>query len=194
MCQKEGIPRGKASLSIAIELIASLTAGLLVFVVSLLFWSDVNGLANNMVFLLFIPLGLVLLHPAIFKKAIRVVSRKMKVESKEMDVRYMDMLLFLFYQSILWTLYGLSMVLLVSSFYAVDFSLAPVMIGIFSVSWVIGFLSFITPSGIGVREGVTAFLLSFFMPASIAIIISLAARVWLTLIEAVSILIFLKFR
>jgi glycosyltransferase 2 family protein len=194
LCEKDSVPKAKASLSIAIEIIASLTAGLVVFFVSLLFWPDMKGLSGMMAFLLLIPVGMALLHPSIFSRAIRVASKKMNVKSAESDIRYKDTLLFLSYQSALWTLYGLSMVLMISSFYPLDFSLAPIVIGVLSLSWVVGFLSFITPSGIGVREGVTSLLLSLFMPPSIAIIISLAARVWLTLIEAVAILIFLKFK
>jgi uncharacterized membrane protein YbhN (UPF0104 family) len=194
MCQKENVPKAKVSLSIAIEIIASITAGLLVFLVSIAFWPDMKGLENIVAFLLLIPLGLVLLHPSIFKRAIRMASKKMKVKSMEDDIRYKNIIFFLFAYGVLWVMYGLSMMLLINSFYSVDFTLTPVIIGIFSISWVVGFLSFITPNGIGVREGMTTFLLSFFMPVSVAILISLAARVWLTMIEAVSILIFLKFR
>ena len=62
-------------------------------------------------------------------------------------------------------------------------SLLPVLAGIVNVSATVGFLVLIAPSGLGVREGVLAFLLSLYLPAPVAVTISLASRVWLTLAE-----------
>ncbi|MBI5034483.1 MAG: flippase-like domain-containing protein [Chloroflexi bacterium] len=42
----------------------------------------------------------------------------------------------------------------------------------------IGYASFITPSGLGFREGVLAWMLGSFMPAPVAVVLSLAARLW----------------
>lgn len=50
-------------------------------------------------------------------------------------------------------------------------------ISFFIFSFLAGFLSFITPSGLGVREAVTAYGLSFFIPPSIAAIAAIFARI-----------------
>lgn len=49
---------------------------------------------------------------------------------------------------------------------------------IYPVAYAIGFVSFITPSGFGVREGVLVLLLAPFMPTSVATVIALAMRLW----------------
>ena len=48
--------------------------------------------------------------------------------------------------------------------------------GMFAVAWVAGFLSPVTPSGVGVMEGGPTFLLSFHIPFHVATIIALWTR------------------
>lgn len=55
--------------------------------------------------------------------------------------------------------------------------------GVFIASWLIGYLSFITPSGIGIREAVLVFLLAPFMTAPQAILIAVFSRVVSVVVE-----------
>ena len=70
---------------------------------------------------------------------------------------------------------GSGFFLLCAGFYPVSWHNMLPFAGIFSLSWVIGFLAFITPSGLGVREGAMALLLAPFIPAPFPAIIALAA-------------------
>jgi hypothetical protein len=70
----------------------------------------------------------------------------------------------------------------------------PGAIGLYNGAWAVGFLSLITPGGLGVREGAMAFLLKYFIPVPLAVIISILARLWITLFEVLVALIGLKFR
>jgi len=82
--------------------------------------------------------------------------------------------------SVSWLIYSLSFLLLVS---AVDISLLHMnvleLMSINALAWFIGFISFVTPSGSGVREWVMIFALENFMHIvpQIAIIIALLARI-----------------
>jgi hypothetical protein len=58
-----------------------------------------------------------------------------------------------------------------------------VAIGICAAGYVGGFLAFISPGGLGVRESLYAVLLGPYVPASVALAVALLNRVWLTLIE-----------
>lgn len=49
--------------------------------------------------------------------------------------------------------------------------------GIFAVAWVAGFLSPVAPSGLGVMEGSSTFLLSRHCPVHVAAVIALWTRV-----------------
>lgn len=65
---------------------------------------------------------------------------------------------------------------------------------LYSISWIGGYLSFFSPGGIGVAEGITAYLLSFYVPLSIASFIALSLRVIVTIMEIVIFLFLLKFK
>lgn len=58
--------------------------------------------------------------------------------------------------------------------------LAPPLILAYPIAYAIGFLSFITPSGFGAREGAFVLLLTPGMDAGVVTVIALAMRVWTT--------------
>ncbi len=64
--------------------------------------------------------------------------------------------------------------------------LAPHLIAAYPIAYAIGFISFITPSGIGVREGAFYLLLAPIAGAGAATMLGLAMRVWTTLGELVA--------
>lgn len=59
-----------------------------------------------------------------------------------------------------------------------SFALAPLLIAAFPIASIIGFLSFITPSGFGVREGAFYLLLTPQIAGSVVTVIALGIRVW----------------
>jgi hypothetical protein len=62
----------------------------------------------------------------------------------------------------------------------------PICIGIYALGWDIGFISFITPSGLGFREGAIALLFAFSLPAlpaALGYVIALLSRLVSTLAE-----------
>ena len=64
--------------------------------------------------------------------------------------------------------------------------LAPHLIAAYPIAYAIGFLSLITPSGIGVREGAFYLLLAPIVGGGPATVVALAMRVWTTLGELVA--------
>ncbi len=64
--------------------------------------------------------------------------------------------------------------------------LTPHLIAAYPIAYAIGFISFITPSGIGVREGAFYLLLAPIAGAGAATMLGLAMRVWTTLGELVA--------
>ena len=67
-----------------------------------------------------------------------------------------------------------------------DITDVAVVSGVFLVSWLVGYLSFITPSGLGVREAVLAFLLAPFMGAGAAVLLAVLSRAVMILIEVIA--------
>ena len=79
---------------------------------------------------------------------------------------------------LLWAFLGIAFFLFIKSLYAVSTSQLLVVTGTYAVAWSIGFLSVITPSGLGVREGVLSLLLTSVLPPATATLIALLSRLW----------------
>ena len=56
-------------------------------------------------------------------------------------------------------------------------------LGALSVAWIVGCYTFISPGGLGVREGVLYFILSRTFSPELSLTIPIILRVWLTLYE-----------
>jgi len=80
---------------------------------------------------------------------------------------------------------GLAFCVLASSFYPISGSQIPSIAGALAAAVLIGFLTPIAPSGLGVREGVLSWLLSSTLPGSIALMLAVLSRAWLTVGEAI---------
>ena len=178
----------KEKVSKLIVLIANITQllvytlyGLLVFIAFYFFYLG-SKLAIQKVALIFIFCTCVfILHPKIFSKVVNLISYKLKGERINVSYNYPDLI----YLSVLcvvdWLIFGVGLYFLINSFYSVSINLIPIFTGAFAISWILGIYIFITPDGLGIREGVQSYLLSFFIPLPIAIIFSLFTRVWSTI-------------
>lgn len=79
---------------------------------------------------------------------------------------------------LLWMCQGLAFFLFINSLFPVPFSQLYPISGAYTLAWLIGFLSIVTPGGLGVREGILTLLLSSYMPAAQAMLCVLLYRVW----------------
>ena len=86
---------------------------------------------------------------------------------------------------LLWICQGLAFFLFVKSLAPVAWSDAGPLTACFALAWFIGFLSFLTPSGLGIREGLLGLLLANYMPAPQATFVALLCRVWMLSAEIV---------
>ncbi len=192
--KKSGIPYFKTLLSFALEMGINSMAGLFVFIFSIPFFLETEIFLKIVPLFVFIPIGLVLMHPKIANKIINFGLKILKKPKVKIRMKYKDMLKLVLLYSIFWLIMGLAFYFLINSIYPIGFSKILVVAGIYSIAWVAGFLFIIAPSGIGVREGIIAGLLSMFMPLPIAIIISIVARIWTTIGEALLALVVLKIK
>ncbi len=192
LAQKEGVEKPAGFFSILIEVLANLVAGILVFFLTLPFL-NFSKLPNNIYLsFFFLPLGLVFLHPKVFSRLLNFGLRILKKKSIEIELKYSLILSVVFFYFILWFLVGFSLFLLSKSIYPLGWGMLLPFTAIYAISWVIGFLSFITPAGLGVREGVFTFLLSAYVPVPIAIILSILTRVVITVAEVAAALFLVK--
>jgi uncharacterized membrane protein YbhN (UPF0104 family) len=82
-----------------------------------------------------------------------------------------------------WVLTGLAFALLVRSIFALAASAVPLAVAGYAAGYAVGFLSLLTPAGLGVREGVLALALAPVMPAGPALVVALVSRLWMMVFE-----------
>jgi uncharacterized membrane protein YbhN (UPF0104 family) len=192
---KYGVSRPVAFASMAIELITKLAAGLLVFSISLLFWQDFGKVSSLLQGSLLDILGIasiialfISLHPRILKGVLNWALRRLKREPIELTLRYSDILFITLAWCASWFVAGTAFyVLLLALWPSAPIVAWPVCIGIYAIAWDLGFVSFITPSGLGIREAaiVALFALALPLPTGLASIMALLSRLVSTIAEAV---------
>lgn len=80
---------------------------------------------------------------------------------------------------LLWCCQGLAFFLFVRSFVPIVWTDIGSFTASYAFAWIVGFLSFLTPGGLGVREGLLGLLLSSYMSISEATLVALLCRVWM---------------
>jgi hypothetical protein len=92
--------------------------------------------------------------------------------------------------ALVWLMGGLILFLMVRSIYGLDWAALPVIVQIWVASGLVGYLSFFIPVGLGLSDVSMAVLLALVVPLSVALIIVLLIRLWLTLNELLWALVF----
>ncbi|HEV7129283.1 MAG TPA: lysylphosphatidylglycerol synthase domain-containing protein [Ktedonobacterales bacterium] len=195
--ERRGVPRVTGLASMTLELATKITSAALVFAASLLFWTDLHGLASSLpsglplvLGLLGVPVLLIGLHPRLLTATLNAGLRLLKKPPVAFTLRYRDVLLITLCWAASWVVAG-------AGFYFVVLALAPaplsivafvIATGIYAIGWDIGFVSFITPSGLGFREAAVALLLGLAGLApglAVPLVIALVARLLSTGAELV---------
>jgi len=196
---KYGVSRPIAFASMTIELITKLAAGAFIFAVSLLFWGSIGNVRTLLVgksliiglSLLLLASLFVLLHPRVLNGLLNTALRLLKREPIVLTLRYSDILLVTLAWCTSWIVAGSAFFVLTLALWpTLPLAALPICIGIYAIAWDIGFLSFITPSGLVFREvtigGLFALSLAM-LPLTLGPIIAVLSRVVSTAAEMVCI-------
>lgn len=137
------------------------------------------------IYLSFLPVVLFLIYiPNFYSVFQKIITRFSPggFDKTPYPYRKFEMQIIVFYYALVWLLMGSGFTLLVKSVFPGDYSYL-YLSTVFTVSWIIGFISLLSPSGIGVRESIMILLLSEIMPITEASIIAIISRIWFTGIE-----------
>jgi uncharacterized membrane protein YbhN (UPF0104 family) len=192
---KYGVSRPVAFASMTIELVTKLAAGILVFSASLLFWRDSAAVGSLLHGPLVDILGvasilalLIVLHPRVLNGLLNLALRSLKRDPVQLTLRYSDILFVTLAWCASWIVAGCAFyILLLALWPGAPLVALPICIGIYALAWDIGFVSFFTPSGLGVREAaiVGLFALALPLPAGMATVMALLSRFVSTIAEVV---------
>jgi uncharacterized membrane protein YbhN (UPF0104 family) len=134
--------------------------------------------------------GVIAMHPGILGRILRWIAARLGRPEIAWHYRYRTVLALLFLYSVTTMIAGLSLVAIVNGLTIIGFITFPLIIGSAAFAWAAGYLSIVTPSGLGVREGVLAGLLAMILPLPVAIVASLLFRLVTTLGEVLSLCVF----
>lgn len=177
--KKNGISEHKVVINAVLETILAVLSALLMLSVSLTFIQHEPLPTQLYLVLILIPLCFVVLQPSIFTRVMNWGLVRFKLEPISFHLYYTRLLELLGLYCFNWFLQGLSFYLLVKSFYGlIGFQLVLPLSGLHALAWVIGFLSFVTPGGLGVREGALSLFLNPLLPPAVGIVAVLLLRVW----------------
>jgi hypothetical protein len=167
--EQKGVPKPIGFASMVIELATKITSAALVFAFSLFFWQDTSGLLSGVprsAFIvaggLLVPMLLLGLYPPLLQGLLNAGLRKVKRQPVQLPLRYGDVLLIALCWGLSWLVAGLGFYFVILALVSTPLPTmsVPLCIGIYALVWDIGFLSFVTPSGLGVREAATVILLT----------------------------------
>ena len=168
------------------ETVTLIMATMILFLASLFFLEGTPSLSFGIppagLILLFL-LGLLFLHPKILQRIMNVVLGRLRRKPLSLSISYLSVLWILAVCVLSWVIGGVGFYLFVRSVFPVDPRYLLFLTGALAISSTLGLIVLFAPSGLGVREGVLVYLLSSIMPSSVAVILSVLTRLWMTFIE-----------
>ncbi len=186
LCRRKGILARTTLASMVYENALILISALLIAAATVPLWPPFEYKNYALLLVVLAPVGLALLHPAIFRKASNAALRRAGREPLAATLPFGRVMILLVYYVGGWLLLGLAFAALAASVAPVPFASVALLVGGYAFAWEVGFLSFVTPSGLGVKEGVLFVILALIFPAPVAAALTVLSRLWQTLAEVVS--------
>lgn len=177
LAEKEGVPRMVGAISVGVESVMVLLGALIVSSLGLFGWKDAP---LWYLLVLLVAIMALVLRPQILLRSLNWLLVRLKRKPLDVQLTARDMLLLLPSFVLNWALYGVLCWALVASLIPdLPLSSMPLVAGIFTAAWQLGYLTPV-PQGVGVREGVLVALLSSLVgiPVPVATAAALLARVW----------------
>lgn len=111
-------------------------------------------------------------------RLLRLIRRNQEFTAPRVTTTFWQNLIPPLCSFIFWTINGFAYWLFVRSITEISITAIPAFIGMNAAAYFVGYVSFVTPSGLGFREASLAFFLAPFFPPPIAVAIAFATRIW----------------
>lgn len=180
---REGRPAGAVSLAFGVEFVGNLAAAVFTVLIAGL-TLDVPGFDRYRWLLGAALVALLVgLHPLFLTRLIALAARVVRRRPFPVTLTYRQILTYLVVYVANWLVFGVALYVFIRSFYPIEPGSILYLTGAFAFAGMVGILAVFAPSGLGVREGVLGLFLGRVMPTAVALVVALATRVWLTVVE-----------
>ncbi len=186
MIEPYGVPKRISFTSVIYEQSLLAAASASVVSIALPLWPALRGVSPLIWLILLIPPAAIMgLHPKVFGAVANFLLKKGRRQPIEEFLPFKTVIAFIGYYGLTLTLSGLGLFSLVRAVTVISFSNLPVVIASAPLAWLLALFVFISPSGLGVREGVYTFTLAFAFnhESGVASAFAILARFWQTMIE-----------
>jgi len=186
MAEKEGIPAAIAGTSVVMAQAYSLLSSVVFFIIFIIF----RGVQTTETWLLwFLPVGImmaaVFLFPRNLERALNIILRLIGREPITFRITPLTALKMIVWYALTWLIFGIAFWFFVSAITGVGVFNPMFATGVYVISNVVGFLAFVMPAGIGVREGIIGYLLMNSVSVGVGLVIAGLSRFIMTIIEIV---------
>jgi hypothetical protein len=179
-----GVDAVTAAASTLMDMYVLIVAGILVYIPTLLVTQQETMRQLGWVgLLLCLPLLVSIIFPSLLNKLFSLGMKWIGRGEMTFHFAWYHFALMLINDIALWAFSGLGLYLLADSFSPLTLAQLSVVIGAMGFSWVLGTLSFLTPAGLGVREGVMGLLLAEVLAAPLPALVAILARFWWSLAD-----------
>jgi len=183
LAEQEGVPRLIALSSILVTQAVSALAGLILGLAAFAGIGHTDVVDRLLPLLATLPIALVVVHPRVVEGGVNLGLRFLGKRPIHLALGFADLVrIFLLYLGS-YAFWGVALFLFTNSLTPVDLTHLPTFLGIFPVAYILGLIAPWAPAGLGVREGVLTYLLSFYMPIPVATVVALLARPWMMVLE-----------
>lgn len=178
LVEREGVPRLASAVSVGIESVLVLLGAALVSSLTLFAWQDAPTFLGVV---LVVALALLVTQPGPLFRLLNWILARLKRRPIDVTLTARDMLALLWPYLLSWLIFAAISFALVAALYpSLTWASAPVVGGIFTASWVAGYLAVFVPQGLVVRELFIVSLLTSLVgvPPPIAAAAALLSRAW----------------
>ena len=181
----QGISRLATLTSVVLHQVLSTAAGLALAALYFAWTGEGVWFAGLRPFLYALPLGLLLLQPRLLERGLNALLARLGRPPLRVTLSWAQIWALLGGYALVWLVMGTGFAALVRALTPLTWAQLPRLVAVFAAAYVIGFLSLLTPSGLGVREGVMTLLLTTTLPAGVAAVVAIAARLWMVVGELI---------
>ncbi|HEY8165665.1 MAG TPA: hypothetical protein VIF83_08945 [Gemmatimonadaceae bacterium] len=130
-----------------------------------------------------IPAVLIVIHPVVFNSAQRIVARILRRDAMLWQGGWAKSVGILTMQCVAWLAAGVAFSLFVRSIIDVSSVGTLTLVAVNSIAFVAGYIVLFAPAGLGVRELTMSVLLGAALPSAVAVLVAVAARIWMVTAE-----------
>lgn len=138
------------------------------------------------------PLSILFVHPRVIGAALALFRRIARRATMDWSGGWTDGIWLLALSTVGWVLYGGAFYLFLASLVPLSLSTLPAVTAMNALAFIVGYVIFIAPAGVGPKEGALTALLTALVPLSVAAVLAVVARLWTVAAEVIPALLLLR--